>query len=62
MRIAVAVLFLLVAASADAQIWAELNMVPRATSVRVYELGGKGWVSCARTDCRLTTVALRLSP
>jgi hypothetical protein len=42
MSIAIAILLLLVSARAEAQSWSELQTVSKESSVRVYELGGKG--------------------
>jgi hypothetical protein len=37
-------LLLLLSVPAEAQPWAELESVPRKTSVRVFEMAAKGWI------------------
>jgi hypothetical protein len=43
MRIAIALAFVLSASAAQSQTWEELQAMRKETTVRVYELGGKGW-------------------
>ena len=43
MRGAIALALLLVCGRAEAQTWADLKAVPRESSVRVFEAGGKSW-------------------
>jgi hypothetical protein len=43
MRTAIALALVLFATTAQAQTWDELQALPKEVTVRVHELGGKGW-------------------